>query len=59
MPLPKTNNVGKIIDKLKGDDKAMPRKQMIAIALHKAGTSDKKEKLNPKAMAMKLRAMKK
>jgi hypothetical protein len=43
MPLPKTKDVGKIMHELKHKGKKKrSRKQMIAIALHQAGKSNKK-----------------
>lgn len=41
MPLPQTKDVGKIISYLKDDKPGMDRKQIIAIALEKAGKRKK------------------
>lgn len=44
MPFPKTKDVGLIMDFLKKEKPEMPKKQKIAIALTKAGKSNKKKK---------------
>lgn len=53
MPLPKTKDMGTMMDFLKHDKPGMPHKQMVAIALHQTGKGRAGAKISKMASKVK------